>query len=62
MVLPDPDPYDWFCDDDVKVVCALNRKEITVGCRPHHIREECKAPKWCPIRVESEEDLHTREK
>lgn len=22
-ILPDPDPYDWFCDDDLCVVCVL---------------------------------------
>jgi hypothetical protein len=22
-VIPDPDPHDWFCDDDVAVVCTL---------------------------------------
>lgn len=22
-ILPDPDPHDWFCGDDVKVVCAV---------------------------------------
>jgi hypothetical protein len=25
-VILDPDPYDWFCDDDVAVVCTLARK------------------------------------
>lgn len=22
-VIPDPDPHDWFCDDDLAVVCKL---------------------------------------
>jgi hypothetical protein len=22
-IIPDPDPNDWFCDDDVAVVCKL---------------------------------------
>lgn len=48
-VLPDPDPNDWFCDDDVKVVCTLKEnKVITCACRPHHIKKECPIPKWCP--------------
>jgi len=48
-VLSDPDPYDWFCDDDVKVVCkAKNDKVITCGCRPHHTKKECNVPSWCP--------------
>ncbi len=50
-VLPDPDPDDWFCDDDVKVICkAHNNKIITQACRPHHIRNECNTPDWCPMR------------
>jgi hypothetical protein len=50
-VRPDPDPNDWFCDDDVKVVCtASQNKEITVACRPYNTRKECTIPKWCPLR------------
>ena len=27
-ILPDPEPYDWFCDDDVKLFCEkLKRTE-----------------------------------
>lgn len=48
QILSDPDPDDWFCDDDVKVVCTFNHRLITQACRPHHIREECKIPEWCP--------------
>ena len=47
-VLPDPDPNDWFCDDDEKVVCRLANKEITCACRPYQKRAECKIPNWCP--------------
>lgn len=35
-VLPDPDPDDWFNDDDIKVVCAAVSKDITVACRPYN--------------------------
>lgn len=60
-VLPDPDPTDWFCDDDVKVKCTLSKissggygyycKEpfVTVGCRPYRTREETQIPDWCPL-------------
>jgi len=48
QVLSDPDPYDWFCDDDVKVICKVNKKVITCACRPRHIRKECDIPTWCP--------------
>lgn len=48
-VLSDPDPYDWFCDDDEKVVCIKMDKTITVACRPYNKRKECKIPNWCPL-------------
>jgi len=54
-VRPDPDPDDWFCDDDEKVVCKLAEEKklenvnITVACRPYKKREECDIPKWCPL-------------
>lgn len=60
QVLPDPDPHDWFCDDDIKVKCTLSAargsgyhaKEpfITVACRPYRIYKECPVPDWCPLR------------
>ena len=51
-VLPDPDPFDWFCDDDVKVICRhMDDKEITVACRPYHTRAETTpVPEWCPLK------------
>ena len=48
-VLPDPDPYDWFCDDDVKVICTKQSREITVACRPYNIVRETPVPDWCPL-------------
>jgi len=49
-VLPDPDPDDWFCDDDMKVVCKKTGKNITVACRPYNLEKECTPiPKWCPL-------------
>lgn len=48
-VLNDYDPDDWFCDDDKKVICAKNGRGITYACRPHHLRDECEVPKWCPL-------------
>jgi len=48
-ILPDPDPDDWFCDDDVKVMCTKENRNITVACRPHHVKRECNVPKWCPL-------------
>ena len=48
-VLPDPDPNDWFCDDDVKVICRKLNKEVTWMCRPYNIRKESEIPDWCPL-------------
>jgi len=47
QILPDPDPNDWFCDDDVKVICAIGDREITCACRPYNVRKECSIPNWC---------------
>lgn len=52
-VRPDPDPHDWFCDDDVKVVCTLTKRKdntITVACRPYNVKKESDTPKWCPLK------------
>jgi len=48
-VFADPDPNDWFCDDDCKVICTINDKTITVACRPYNLKKECSTPKWCPL-------------
>lgn len=48
-VRPDPDPDDWFNDDDVKVVCTKTNKEITSMCRPYNLRKESDIPDWCPL-------------
>ena len=51
QVRPDPDPDDWFCDDDVKVVCrAAANKVVTSACRPYNVERESKRPTWCPLK------------
>jgi len=60
----DRDPDDWFCDDDVAIVCTLTPqtpketrymadragfKPITVACRPYNARKESPTPQWCPL-------------
>ena len=45
----DPDPDDWFNDDDVKVVCKKIDRNVTVAC-PYRTREESETPEWCPIK------------
>lgn len=57
-VMADPDPNDWFCDDDVKVLCAAAKRDpntgelknvITCACRPYMVAKECSyIPSWCP--------------
>ena len=54
----DPDPHDWFCDDDVKVFCTKAKRNITVACRPHHIRKECEVPDWCPKEIMDRDVKH----
>ena len=69
-LVPDPDPDDWFCDDDVAVVCAMTRRppdtksryavdrqpyrSVVSGCRPYFVRPNSKAPDWCPLGLASE--------
>lgn len=49
-VLADPDPYDWFCDDDMKVICTKKEnKVITCACRPYNLEKESEVPMWRPL-------------
>lgn len=48
-VQPDPDPNDWFCDDDVKVYCHKSKKNVTCACRPYNIKKESEVPEWCEL-------------
>ena len=63
-VEPDPDPFDSFCDDDVRIRCTKTSNQtgtmteygykvgvpfVTVGCRPYHIERESTIPEWCPL-------------
>jgi hypothetical protein len=50
QVLPDPDPNDWFCDDDEKVVCnKANGRVVTCANRPYETRKSSVVPAWCPL-------------
>jgi hypothetical protein len=63
-VVPDPDPIDWFNDDDVAVLCTLmdndnpphplnakfKHRPVTVACRPYAVRGESDVPHWCPLK------------
>ena len=58
QVVRDPDPSDWFNDDDVAVLCNLSTRDtnsgrarrITRACRPYNVEKECSVPSWCPMR------------
>ncbi len=64
-IINDRDPVDWYCDDDIAIVCSRSPrkgnpssqyasdrcefKPVTVSCRPYQAREEGKRPAWCPL-------------
>jgi hypothetical protein len=64
-IVADRDPHDWFCDDDVAVVCQLVKQRmkpdsiyqvdrqpfraVTCACRPYMAGKESVIPKWCPL-------------
>ncbi len=47
-ILPDPDPDDWFCDDDVKIFCTKLNKTIASSLRPYEVKD-IKIPEECPL-------------
>jgi hypothetical protein len=65
-IISDRDPHDWFCDDDVAVICLLKKQKenpksiyqvdrqpfraVTCACRPYMARKESLIPKWCPLK------------
>ena len=70
IVVADPDPSDWFCYDDVAVLCKklansnpghpanarFDNKPVTVACRPHHtVKETTPPPDWCPLRGKTDD-------
>ena len=48
-LLPDPDPYDSFCDEDKKAICDENGKTIA---RALNVWESSRIeiPSWCPLK------------
>lgn len=64
-IISDSDPDDWFCDDDIAVVCTKTKKRknnitryaadkspyrcVTISCRPYNARKESETPNWCPL-------------
>lgn len=48
-ILDDPDNEDWFCDDDMKVICSTTNEVITHACRPYRLKVESSIPNSCPL-------------
>lgn len=54
-VINDPDPEDWFCDDDTQVINSKYLSDrnqfkcITKSCRPYNVVKESDTPAWCPL-------------
>lgn len=51
-VEPDPDPYDWFNDDDVKIHCSLCEKDVACSLRPYEAYSFKIARDRCPMTEE----------
>jgi hypothetical protein len=63
--ISDPDPYDFFCSNDVAFICKKSPmrakpksphladhkpfRKIVSGCRPYGLRKQTLVPKWCPL-------------
>ena len=48
-VLSDPDPDDWFCDDDARVYCTKLRKDVAGALRPYEVGKIDTVPEDCPM-------------
>ena len=48
IFLPDPDPDDWFRDDDKKAVCA-EMKALIAGSLEFNELTNIRKPLWCPM-------------
>ena len=44
---PDPDPYDWFCDDEQKAIC-LKKKAVIAGALGVNEVTGIFKPLYCP--------------
>lgn len=50
-VQADPDPNDWFCQDDEKIVCVnpmVDSRVIDCSLRPYQTKN-VESPDWCPL-------------
>ena len=48
-IVPDPDPDDWFNDDDETALCTESGNRLIEGMlRPY---EKVIIPDWCPLKA-----------
>lgn len=48
-IIPDPDPFDWFCDDDEAVYCTEVKDYIARGLRPYEVDKVSVKVSRCPL-------------
>lgn len=48
-VYPDPDPDDWFCDDDERVYCRKLDRDVCSALRPYEVGKIDTVPDCCPL-------------
>lgn len=53
----DPDPGDWFCDNDEKTVCKKANKIVTSGNRPYETEKASQIPSWCPLKKTKKKEV-----
>ena len=49
VFLPDPNPFDWFRDDDKKAVCLAVNRVIEGGLERPSECENIERPLYCPL-------------
>jgi hypothetical protein len=51
----DPDPHDWFCDDNQAMVCTATKEWTLIEdmLRPYEVKD-VEAPSWCPLLSENQ--------
>lgn len=67
-IINDPDPFDWFCDNDVAIVCSKLKNDNLIKNSPYlsdrneykiiqsslrpYEVKNVKCPIWCPLKTE----------
>ena len=60
LIVPDPDPNDWFNDDDEKALCKESENKLIEGMlRPY---ERVLIPDWCPLKTNKQKWIELRQK